>query len=56
MLPFDLISAPTREVDLGPSIEIAKSEEETVVRIRGDQVFQFAKGGLFHGKNPVPTR
>lgn len=37
-------------------IEVARSEEETVFRVRGDQVFQFAKGGLFHGKNPVPTR
>ncbi len=37
-------------------IEYAKSEDDTVFRIRADQVFQFAKGGLFHGRNPVPSR
>ena len=37
-------------------LEIARSDEETVIRLRGDQIFQFAKGGLFHGRNPIPSR
>ncbi len=37
-------------------LEIARSEEETVIRLRGDQLFQFAKGGLLHGRNPIPSR
>lgn len=37
-------------------VEIGFSEEETVVRLRGDQTFQFQKGGLYHGRNPVPSR
>lgn len=37
-------------------LEVAWSEEETKVRVRADQVFQFAKGGLYHGRSPVPPR
>lgn len=37
-------------------IELGFSEEETVFRLRADQVFQFQKGGLYHGRNPVPSR
>jgi outer membrane protein assembly factor BamA len=36
--------------------EIGFSEEETVLRLRADQTFQFQKGGLYHGRNPVPSR
>ena len=36
--------------------EYARSGEEVVLRLRSDQVFQFAKGGLFHGRDPVPAR
>jgi hypothetical protein len=35
--------------------EVAWSGEETVLRLRGDQVFQFAKGGLYHGRDPIPS-
>jgi hypothetical protein len=37
-------------------LEIAASEEETVVRLRTDQLFQYAKGSLFHGRKPIPGR
>jgi len=37
-------------------IEYAASEEDQIFRLRADQVFQFQKGGLFHGRNPVPSR
>lgn len=37
-------------------LEVAFSDEETVLRLRGDQVFQFAKRGLFHGRVPIPDR
>lgn len=37
-------------------LEVARSEEETKVRLRADQVFQFARGGLYHGRNPIPLR
>ncbi len=37
-------------------IEIARSREETVFRLRGDQLFQFKRGDLYHGRNPVPVR
>ncbi len=36
--------------------EFARSNEETVWRVRGDQMFQFARGGFFHGRDPVPSR
>ncbi len=36
--------------------EIARSDEETVFRLRADQIFQFARGGLYHGRDPVPSR
>jgi outer membrane protein assembly factor BamA len=37
-------------------LEIGASDEETIIRFRTDQVFQFSKGNLFHGQNPVPQR
>ncbi len=36
--------------------EIARSAEETVLRLRADQLFQFQKHGLFHGRDPIPIR
>lgn len=37
-------------------LEVAWSDEDTVIRLRADQVFQFAKGGLFHGRDQVALR
>ena len=37
-------------------LEVGFSDEESVIRLRTDQVFQFSKGHLFHGRNPVPAR
>jgi outer membrane protein assembly factor BamA len=37
-------------------LEFAWSDEEFVLRFRADQIFQFSKGGLSHGRNPVPQR
>jgi hypothetical protein len=37
-------------------LEVARSEEETKVRLRADQLVQFARGGLYHGRNPIPLR
>jgi outer membrane protein assembly factor BamA len=37
-------------------VEFARSNEEVVWRLRGDQIFQFARGGLYYGRDPVPTR
>ncbi|MFN0149871.1 MAG: BamA/TamA family outer membrane protein [bacterium] len=37
-------------------IEYATSNEESVLRVRADQVFQFAKNGIYHGRNPIPVR
>jgi hypothetical protein len=37
-------------------LEFGKSEEDFLVRLAADQIFQYAKGGLFHGRNPVPER
>jgi hypothetical protein len=37
-------------------LENARSREESVVRLRADQVFQFARNGLYHGRNPIPSR
>ncbi len=37
-------------------VEYAMSNEESVIRVRADQVFQFAKNGLYHGRNPIPIR
>jgi hypothetical protein len=36
--------------------EVAWSEEDLVFRVRSDQVFQFAKGGLLHGRDQVALR
>ena len=36
--------------------EIGRSKEETVARLSLDQVFQYAKGGLMHGKDQVAVR
>ncbi len=37
-------------------LEFAWSRDEQVVRLRADQIFQFSKGGIFYGRNPVPMR
>jgi outer membrane protein assembly factor BamA len=37
-------------------LEYARSDEESVIRLRADQVFQFARHGLYHGRNPIPIR
>lgn len=37
-------------------VEYAVSDEESVIRIRADQVFQFASNGIYHGRNPIPIR
>ncbi len=37
-------------------IEYAHSNEANVWRLRGDQIFQFTRGGFFHGRDPIPTR
>jgi outer membrane protein assembly factor BamA len=36
--------------------EYGRGREEWVLRLRGDQVFQFARNALFHGRDPVPFR
>jgi outer membrane protein assembly factor BamA len=37
-------------------LEYARSEETSIIRLRGDQVFQFTKGGFLHGREPIPDR
>lgn len=37
-------------------LELAWSEEGMQFRLRADQIFQFVKGGLFFGRDPVPDR
>jgi len=37
-------------------MEFAWSEEGFVFRFRGDQVFQYDRRGLLHGRDPVPER
>jgi len=37
-------------------LEYARSGEESVWRLRSDQIFQFAKGRLYHGRDPIPRR
>jgi len=37
-------------------VEAGFSEEDTVLRLRGDQMFQFGKDGLYHGRDPIPVR
>lgn len=32
------------------------SEEDWVVRLSAQQMFQYGKGGLLHGRNPIPKR
>lgn len=36
--------------------EVAFSHEGGVFRLRADQVFQFMRGGLYHGRDPIPSR
>lgn len=40
----------------GGRVEIGHSEEGTVIRLRMEQVFQYAKGGLMHGQDQVALR
>lgn len=37
-------------------LEVAWSKEETVFRLQSEQIFQFAKGGLLHGRDQVALR
>lgn len=37
-------------------LEVGFSEEDTIVRLRADQMFQFQKQGLYHGREPIPLR
>jgi hypothetical protein len=37
-------------------LEYAKSHEDGVLRLRADQVFQFAKRGYLYGREPIPAR
>ena len=37
-------------------LEYARSNEDNVWRLRGDQIFQFTRGGFFYGRDPVPAR
>jgi hypothetical protein len=37
-------------------LEVAWSDEETVIRFVGSQDFQFSLGSLFRGREPVPSR
>ncbi len=37
-------------------VEIGFSEEDTIIRLRADQMFQFQKQGLYHGREPIPLR
>lgn len=37
-------------------LEVAASDEETVFRLKADQVFFYDKRGLYHGRNPIPLR
>jgi hypothetical protein len=36
--------------------EVGWSDEGTQLRLRADQLFQYAKGDLFSGRSPVPDR
>ncbi len=36
--------------------EVGFSDEGTEFRLRADQIFQYAKGGLYDGRDPVPDR
>ncbi len=40
----------------GGRVELAWSEEGFVFRLRGDQLFQYARRGLYHGREPIPIR
>jgi hypothetical protein len=65
---FDQISSEHMTVSYGfgvrlsgPSgflgrLELAWSEEDFVVRVSADQIFQFNKGGLVHGRDQVALR
>jgi hemolysin activation/secretion protein len=37
-------------------VELAWSDEGMQARLGSDQVFQFSRGGLYHGRNPIPLR
>ena len=40
----------------GGRVEVGRSEEGTVIRLRMDQVFQYARGSLMHGQDQVALR
>lgn len=37
-------------------LEYARSDEDHLVRLSADQVFQFVKTGYIHGREPIPAR
>ncbi len=37
-------------------IEYARSNEDVAFRLRGDQIFQTFRSGLYHGRDPNPAR
>lgn len=37
-------------------VELARSDEQWVFRIRGEQIFQFGRGGMYYGRSRVPNR
>ena len=45
-----------KEGNFAARIELAHSDEGMQIRVRGDQVFQYFKGGLFHGRDQIPSR
>jgi len=40
----------------GGQLVIGFSDEDWVIRVGAQQIFQFEKGGLLHGRNPNPNR
>jgi outer membrane protein assembly factor BamA len=37
-------------------LEFGFSEEDTMIRLSAQQTFQYMKGGLLHGRDPIPRR
>lgn len=40
----------------GGRLEVGFSDEDTVIRLQAHQVFQYDRQGLYHGRNPIPSR
>jgi len=47
-----LVTTPTFTL----RVEIGQSEDGPLFLLAGEQIFQYAKGGIYHGRNPVPQR